>query len=149
MAAVITDIRVYRIPNVVIKISIIVWIIIMSVITFIDTSKGIILIKEGIAGFISSGIIMLIAYQLVHRRLGAGDVKLSAILGLYLSFDAALKIIFIAMILSAATYPVIRKVYNDTDNDIDGTCTHRTKIPLAPFFLIGTLIYSICASAHP
>jgi len=137
VAAAITDARSYKIPNGIIKISIMIWIVIVTVITINDTAMGINKIKEGMAGFLSVGIVMLIAYLLVKRRLGAGDVKISAILGLYLSLDAALMIIFIAMLLSAVVYPILNKLH--TDN----TCAHVIKIPLAPFFLAGTLIYSI------
>ncbi len=64
-----------------------------------DMEKGIALLAVSAAGGLTGGLIFLLCYLLSRRQLGAGDVKLAAVLGLYLTGQRIVGAIFYGVLL--------------------------------------------------
>lgn len=70
--------------------------------------------------------------KIISRKgMGMGDIKLAALIGFFMGLDMAIGILFWAMVLSALTGIVLI---------IAKKAKGKTKIALAPFFFLGTII---------
>lgn len=70
--------------------------------------------------------------KLISRKgMGMGDIKLAALIGFFMGLDMAIGILFWAMVLSALTGIVLI---------IAKKAKGKTKIALAPFFFLGTIV---------
>ena len=76
-------------------------------------------------------IIFYIGKLISRKGMGMGDIKLAAIIGFFMGLDMAIGILFWTMILSALTGIVLI---------IAKKAKGKTKIPLAPFFFLGTIV---------
>ena len=76
-------------------------------------------------------IIFYIGKLISRKGMGMGDIKLAAIIGFFMEIDMAIGILFWTMILSALTGIVLI---------IAKKAKGKTKIPLAPFFFLGTIV---------
>ena len=85
-------------------------------------------------GLILGGGIFLVCYVVERAVVGAGDVKLMAVVGYYIGANQILEMIFL-ILLSAAGYCVLLTIKNPTEV--------RKKIPFAPFVLLGTIIHIV------
>lgn len=74
---------------------------------------------------------MLAGYLLSKGTMGAGDVKLLAVVGSYVGGDRILYVILWSL-LAAAGYSLSLWLKNKTEI--------RNELPLAPFVLIGTIL---------
>ncbi len=82
-------------------------------------------------GCVLMGGVFLIAYFLSRRQLGGGDVKLVALMGLYLTASRIMGAVFYGL-LFCAVYSIIQMVRKKLGRK-DG-------VPLAPFLLAGTFL---------
>lgn len=85
-----------------------------------------------VAGAIVVSVIMLLTYFLTRGGIGAGDIKLMTIIGLYVGFFHVVAVLFwicsVLIILSIGLL-VLKKV------------TLKTVLPMGPFIAIGTILY--------
>ena len=86
-----------------------------------------------IIGFLCGGGILLTCYIVTKRRIGAGDVKLFAVIGLYVGAESVLRIIAFSF-LTAFLFVVIKLVLEKVDL--------KEQIPLGPF-AFGTVMIEI------
>lgn len=88
-------------------------------------------LSEALLGCCVAGGIFLIGNLISRNGMGMGDVKLMAVAGLYLGMSKALGLIFWALLLSAVTGIILM---------VAKKAKFKSTIPLAPFFLAGSLI---------
>lgn len=94
-----------------------------------DYWRSILLSSTG--GLLLSGGMFLVCYLFARGGIGAGDVKLSAMLGYYMGSGAVFTAIFLT-VLTAALFSIIALLLKRTGL--------KQEIPFAPFILTGTLI---------
>ena len=87
--------------------------------------------SDSIKGFIIGGGILFFCYWLTAGRIGAGDVKLFAVLGFYLGAEEIYYAMFFS-ILSAAIYCMNKMLHKNLERNWE--------IPFAPFILLGTVM---------
>ncbi len=95
---------------------------------FFDTGNALNSLLGGLAGFM----FFLVIFLIFRGKLGFGDVKLLAFLGLFAGLKGILTVIFLGSflgILYALTWMLIKHK------------TFRKKIPFAPFLCFGTFLY--------
>ena len=85
---------------------------------------------EALEGLLIGGGVMFLGYLLSKETMGAGDVKLMAVVGSYVGSDMILQVILWST-LAAAAYSLGLLSKNKTE-----TCK---EIPFAPFVLLGTI----------
>lgn len=83
------------------------------------------------SGFIIAGGMFLLCYLLTRGAVGAGDVKLFAVLGYFLGNGAVFTVVFVTVLL-AAGYSTVRLILKKTGM--------KEEIPFAPFIFIGTVV---------
>ena len=81
------DCKRHEIPNSFLKKVVLIWSIIMIFNIILYGRNGLGLLFLSLAGALISGIIFLLCYIISKKRLGAGDVKLVFILGLFFDND--------------------------------------------------------------
>lgn len=87
---------------------------------------------EMILGLVSAGTVLLLVALASKGGIGGGDVKLSAMLGIYLGWQHALQTVFLAAILAAlAGLGLI----------LAGKANRNTAIPFGPFLAASTFLY--------
>ena len=101
-------------------------VLVRSVLLFDDMTTAI----ASFVGFLIGGGVMLFGYLLSKGTMGAGDVKLMAVVGSYAGSDMILQVILWST-LAAAAYSLGLLSKNKTE-----TCK---EIPFAPFVLLGTI----------
>ena len=127
-----TDSRFYWVPGKVLLIMLVFWgVTAASVTVFCAVEEGLALASRSLGGAAFSGITFLILYLVTRGQLGGGDVKLSFILGLYLTVSRILPAILFGSVLSCiyALVQIARKKMGWKDG-----------IPMVPFLWIGTVI---------
>lgn len=130
------DIAVKRIPNVLTAAILCVWLLFLGVDIFHEGnfgSIGALLLRAGL-GLLAGGGIMLLCMLLSRGGLGAGDVKLFAVLGLHFGMLGILNVLFYTCLLTAVASIILlvaRKMkWKDT-------------IPMSPFILGACLVYDV------
>ncbi len=127
----VSDWKKHRIPNCVLVPILIVWVVVTGICIFIDISSGVTLFISSLVGGFLGGLLFMLCYLLASGRLGAGDVKLVFILGLYLTEQKILSAILVGMIVCCVHVM------------LDKNGTPKGGVPLAPFLFLGTLIAMI------
>ena len=89
-------------------------------------------VLPSLAGMILTGAVLVICRLISRGGLGAGDIKLFSVIGLYLGIVGVLNVGFYA-ILFAAGYSIVMLLAKKADG--------KSKIALAPFIWIGCSIY--------
>jgi prepilin signal peptidase PulO-like enzyme (type II secretory pathway) len=125
------DFKYHFISNRLLLIFMILWLGILGLEIIIETEVGLQLLFQGLLGAIVGGLIFLLCYLLSRGQLGAGDVKLVFVMGLYLTGYRIIGAIFYAVIL-CFIYSLILLLSKKIGLK-DG-------VPLAPFLYIGTII---------
>lgn len=82
------------------------------------------------AGFLIGGGMFFLCYFLTRGGVGAGDVKLLAVVGFYLGSGLIFTAVFLT-VLYAAVYNIVKLLRRKT--------TMKQEIPFAPFVLLGTI----------
>ena len=86
---------------------------------------------SAIGGFLIAGGMFLFCYIITKGGIGAGDVKLFSVLGLYTGSGAIFSVIFLT-VLFAAVYNSINLLRKKTDL--------KQEIPFAPFIFWGSVV---------
>ena len=86
---------------------------------------------DGLAGFLTGGLIFWLVYAISRGGLGGGDVKLAATSGLYLGLDGVLSMMLYGSVLAASTGVVLILLKKIKPKD---------QIPLVPFLYVGILL---------
>lgn len=88
-----------------------------------------------IMGFLASGGIFFLFYLISRGGIGAGDVKLFAVIGYYLGSDTTFELIVISFFLCAVVSVFLlcwKKIQ------------WKSKLPFVPFVLAGMIIQMLC-----
>lgn len=82
-------------------------------------------------GMLMSALVFGLCYLLSRGGMGAGDVKLMIVLGLYVGGSVIMQIMILSVIASAI-YSIVNLIRKKT--------SLKAEIPFAPFVLIGTIL---------
>lgn len=121
----------HRIPNRFLQGMLLLWAAVVGIDIIIQTEEGLALLFRSLAGGIAGGLIFLLCYILSRKQLGAGDVKLAFVMGLYLTGQRIIGAIFYGIIL-CCVYSLVQLARKKIGLK-DG-------VPLVPFLYMGTLI---------
>ena len=130
-AAAYFDIKSKRIPNGLILIMMISWVIMLTPKMFLNTGTAIGILKDSLIGFLIGGGMFLFVYIVSHKGLGGGDVKFMAASGLYTGFSGTISVMFYGTVI-AAFFGIVLLILKKI--------RRRDSIPLAPFLCAGILI---------
>ena len=126
------DYQIKKIPN---KILIFILLVrIIYIILSVIKNKGsfISLIAFSLFGMFIGGLIVLIVMLISRGGIGAGDMKLFALLGLYFGMPGILSIMMYALFIAAIFSAVML---------ISKKAKMKSTIPMAPFILVGLSVY--------
>lgn len=127
----VTDCLKKIIPNRIILILLALWAILAGAGFIVSMDVGIAGLFQSLVGGIAGGIIFLLCYLLSRGQLGAGDVKLAFVLGLYMTGQRIMGVLIYGILL-CCVYSLIqlsRKKIGLKDG-----------VPLVPFLYIGMII---------
>lgn len=127
----VTDYKNHVIPNKIIALLLMICAVVVGINCLMDIESGIYLAGQCLLGGLISGIVFFVCYFLSKRQLGAGDVKLAVIMGLYLGGQRALNAFLYGTIVCCvySLVQVARKKLGWKDG-----------VPLVPFLTLGTWI---------
>ncbi len=125
------DYRLKTVPNRILLVLLGLWAAFVSAAVIYDPETGLARLFVSLAGAIIAGTVFLLCYLISGRQLGGGDVKLSFIMGLYLSGSRIMGAITYGVLLCCAfsVIQLLRKKVSAKDG-----------IPLVPFLYLGTMI---------
>lgn len=95
----VTDAKNKVIPNKFLLLLLAIWAIFICGYMIFEVEKGVALLALSAAGGLAGGLIFLLCYLVSRGQLGAGDVKLAAVLGLYLTGQRIVGAIFYGALL--------------------------------------------------
>lgn len=127
----VTDYRQHRVPNRFLAVMLMLWAAVVGIYIILQTESGLRLLFQSLAGGLTGGIIFLFCYILSRKQLGAGDVKLVFVMGLYLTGQRIIGAIFYGIVL-CCIYSVIQLLRKKIGLK-DG-------VALVPFLYLGVLI---------
>lgn len=123
------DCKKHKIPNNFLKILLFIWLIVVTLDIMLNGKDSLVVLS--LSGALLGGFVFLLCYILSKKRLGAGDVKLVFILGLFLTEQKIIEVIFCSTLLSVIFY--LLQLYR---RKMD----RRKEFPMTPFFYLGTWI---------
>lgn len=121
----------HRIPNKLLLAMLCLRILLLVVECFTYFSFSITIILSSIFGAIAGSVIFGICYLVSRGGMGAGDVKLFAVIGFFTNIRSVMLIAFFS-ICAAAVYSVVQLIRKKID--------FKTAIPFGPFVIIGTIL---------
>ena len=127
-----SDARFYWVPGRVLLVMAGFWLAaVAAAVVFSSAETGLAVLFRGLGGSLFSGVIFLVLYLVTRGQLGGGDVKLSFILGLYLSVSRILPALLFGSVFSCvyALVQIARKKMSWKDG-----------MPMVPFLWLGTMI---------
>lgn len=127
----VTDLREKRIPNKVLLIMTGVWALYIAVNFIVNVSAALQLTVMAVSGMVFNGIVFLIGYFITKKKLGGGDVKLAAVLGLFFTMEKSFGVLLYGLIICSIFSAILL---------ISRKAKAGTQIPLAPFLFAGALI---------
>ncbi|MGN0638480.1 MAG: prepilin peptidase [Huintestinicola sp.] len=127
----VTDLREKRIPNRVLLIMLGVWAAFILINMLVDFYAALQIAVMSLCGMVFNGIVFIIGYFLTKKKLGGGDVKLAAVLGLFFTIDKSFGTLLYGLILCSLFSAVLM---------ICKKAKAGTQIPLCPFLFAGALI---------
>lgn len=127
----VTDYKQCRIPNRFLTALLIIWATSAGTLILFRTEAGVALLVRSLAGGIVGGLIFLLCYFLSKKQLGAGDVKMVFVMGLYLTGERIIGVIFYGALLCCLYSGV--QLFRKKIGIKDG-------VALAPFLYLGVLI---------
>ncbi len=130
----VTDYKAHKIPNDFLKILLLLFAAIRGIAIIIDPQTGLSVLFRSLAGGLVGGLIFLLCYLLSRKQLGAGDVKLSAVLGLYATGEKIIGILAYGILL-CCIYSVIQVIRKKI--------TIKDGVPLVPFLYAGMLLVEL------
>jgi len=129
--AMVYDINTKRIPNMLVSLMVLGWVMLIVPMLFIETQSAVKLIAESLLGLLIGGGLFLLVYIISRRGLGGGDVKFMAAAGLYLGLGETIPAILYGTVLAAITGLILLILKKIGSKDT---------MPLAPFLFIGIMI---------
>lgn len=119
------------VPNKILLIMLGIWVAVVGIYILLNIMGGIALFAKSLMGGIVGGLTFLLCYLLSAKKVGAGDVKLSFVMGLYLTGDRIIGAIFYGTLFCCiySIVMLIRKKIGLKDG-----------VPMVPFLYIGVLI---------
>ncbi|MCR5330123.1 MAG: A24 family peptidase [Lachnospiraceae bacterium] len=127
----VTDLKKKTVPNRIILILLICWAVINGAWLLLDLDTGLQNLAYSVLGGIVAGAIFLLCYLVSRGKLGAGDVKLSFVMGLYLTSLRIMGAILYGCILCL----VISLIFVWRKK-----LTMKDGVPLVPFLTAGMLL---------
>ena len=127
----VTDLKEKRIPNRVLLIMLGVWAVYILANMAVDLSIALRLAAMGFGGMIFNGIVFIIGYFLTKKKLGGGDVKLAAVLGLFFTTEKSFGVLLYGLILCSLVSAGLL---------IAKKTKAGAQIPLCPFLFAGAVI---------
>ncbi len=127
----VTDLKVRLIPNRVLLGCLGAWSVVAVLSVIADTSAGVLLIGRSLLGGLVGGLIFLLCYLISRGQLGAGDVKLAFVMGLFLTGQRIVGAIAYGALI-CCVYSFIQMARKKL--------TMKDGVPLAPFLYLGTLL---------
>lgn len=127
----VTDYRQHRIPNRFLTGMLMIWAFITGICIIVQTESGMALAFQSLVGALVGGLVFFLCYILSKKQLGAGDVKLVFVMGLYLTGQRIIGAIFYGIVL-CCIYSIIQLVRRKIGLK-DG-------VALVPFLYLGVLI---------
>lgn len=125
-----TDAKTQIIPNRFLTVFLCLWIAVAALTAIENPERGIRLLGQSLIGCVTGGLIFLLCYLISRGQLGAGDVKLAFIMGLYLTGQRIVGAIVYGLLICCvfSLVQVARK-----------KLTFKDSLPLVPFLYLGTL----------
>lgn len=120
-----------KVPNRILVIILLVWILLSSIFIFIDLQLTVYKIITALFGAVFALITFGITYIVSKKMLGAGDVKLSFLMGLYLGAER---------IFGAVLYGALLSVFFSLGGLLAKKLKRSDNIPFVPFLFIGSVI---------
>lgn len=128
------DLRVKKIPNKIILGLICMRAIFILISAIFNPEQFLSVFLLSVIGFLVGGVIMLIFLFLSRGGIGAGDVKMFAVLGLFYGFQGLIPIMLYSLIIAAVTGILLL---------ISRKAKMKSTLPMAPFALIGLTVFLI------
>ena len=127
----VTDWVKHRIPNKVLLALLMIWAVLAGTLILFLINDGMAFTFSGLAGALVGGMIFFLCYLLSRKQLGAGDVKLVFVMGLYLTGQRIIGAIFYGVIFCCifSLVQIARK-----------KITVKDGVPLVPFLYLGTVL---------
>lgn len=127
----VTDTKAKLIPNRAILVFLGMWTAIGGIAIVSNPESGLRFVGQSLIGGAVGGLVFLLCYLISRGQLGAGDVKLVFVMGLYLTGQRIVGAIAYGVLL-CCIYSVIQMARKKL--------TVKDGVPLAPFLYLGTLI---------
>lgn len=127
----ITDAKMQVIPNRMLLFLLAVWAGLLGIQVLFDLERGTALFALSLAGGLAGGLAFLLCYAVSRGQLGAGDVKLAAVMGLYLTGQRIIGAVFYGVLLCCMYSLVLlccRKI------------GLKDGVPLVPFLFAGMCV---------
>lgn len=125
------DLKKHIVPNKILLVLLAVWVTAATLGILFDTAAGVGRVFSALGGALMAGCMFFLCYLISGRQLGGGDVKLSVIMGLYLTGER---------VMGAVTYGVILCCVYSVVMLIRKKVTVKDGIPLVPFLYLGTVL---------
>ena len=127
----VTDYKKQTVPNKMILVLLLLWTAIVGIALIVDVAAGFELLCRALGGGLISGLIFLLCYLFSRGQMGAGDVKLAFVMGLYLTGERIIGAIFYGTVL-CCVYSIMQLLRKKL--------TLKNGVPMTPFLYLGTLI---------
>ncbi len=127
----VTDYRTQIISNRVLLVMLGIWIVVMSLSLLYRIDETLYLLVSSLSAAALAGLAFLLCYFVTKRQMGAGDVKLAAILGLYLNGSRIVGGILFGLII-CLIYSVVQMIRRKM--------TLKSSLPLGPFLFLGSVL---------
>lgn len=124
----VTDYKKQVVPNRFLLILLAIWVLVASGGMIVNFSTGLFLVAQSMLGAFVGTVIFGLCYILAKKQLGAGDIKLAAVIGLYMLPDCSICAYLIGSVLCClySILQIIRKKLG-----------WRDSIPMVPFLTLG------------
>jgi prepilin signal peptidase PulO-like enzyme (type II secretory pathway) len=119
------------VPNKFLAVLLLIWTAITGLSIIFDIENGLELLGRGLSGGIIAGVIFLLCYVISRHQLGAGDVKLAFIMGLYMTGQR---------IMGGITYGTLLCCIYSIVQLIRKKLGMKDGVALVPFLYLGVLI---------
>jgi prepilin signal peptidase PulO-like enzyme (type II secretory pathway) len=119
------------VPNKFLAVLLLMWTAITGLAIIFDIENGLELLGRGLSGGIIAGVIFLLCYVISRHQLGAGDVKLAFIMGLYMTGQR---------IMGGITYGTLLCCIYSIVQLIRKKLGMKDGVALVPFLYLGVLI---------
>lgn len=127
----VTDCKKQMVPNKIILILLLLWTAIVGSTLIFDIETGFELLCRALGGGLISGLIFLLCYLFSRGQMGAGDVKLAFVMGLYLTGERIMGALFYGTVL-CCIYSIVQLIRKKL--------TLKNGVPMTPFLFLGTFI---------